>query len=66
VPRRNDLDHKHSRAIAKAIAEKLREALKPEPDQPERLKAQIERPRKLEERAPSIFPGAEHRKKPRR
>jgi hypothetical protein len=52
VPRRNDLDHKHSRAIAKAIAEKLREALKPEPDQPERLKAQIERLRKLEQRAP--------------
>lgn len=73
MPRRIDIDHKHSRAIAKEIAEKLRAALKPEraalkpePDPPERLKKQIDRLRNLEERSPSIVPGVEHRKKPRR
>ncbi|SDJ62499.1 hypothetical protein SAMN05216338_10571 [Bradyrhizobium sp. Rc2d] len=66
MPRRIDIDHKYSRAIAKEIGEKLRAALKPEPDQPESLKTQIERLRKLEERAPSIVPGTEHGNKPRR
>jgi len=66
VPRRIDIDHKHSRAIAKEIGDKLRAALKPEPDQPESLKTQIERLRKLEERSPSIVPGAERGAKPRR
>ncbi|RZN00650.1 hypothetical protein CWO91_33865 [Bradyrhizobium genosp. SA-3] len=66
MPRRVDIDHKHSRAIAKEIGEKLRAALKPEPDQPESLKTQIERLRKLEERSPSIVPGTEHGNKLRR
>ncbi|RXG90360.1 hypothetical protein [Bradyrhizobium zhanjiangense] len=66
MPRRIDIDHKHSRAIAKEIGEKLRATLKPEPDQPERFKAQIERLRKLDERSPSIVAGTEHGNKSRR
>jgi hypothetical protein len=40
--RRIDIDHKPSRAIAKEIGDKLRGVLKPEPEQPESLKTQIE------------------------
>jgi hypothetical protein len=66
MPRRVDIDPKHSRAIAKEIGERLRGELQPEPEQPESLKAQIEGLRELDGRSPSIVPGAEDGKKPRR
>jgi hypothetical protein len=49
-----DIDHKHSRAIAREIGEKLRASLKPEPEVPARLRKQLDRLRELEERAHPI------------
>jgi hypothetical protein len=60
MPRRIDIDPKHSRAIIRVIGQQLRASLKPEPEQPESLRAQIERLRELEERSPSIVPADEH------
>lgn len=53
MPDRIDIDHKHSRAILKVIGQQLRASLKLEPEQPESLRAQIERLRDLEERPPN-------------
>lgn len=53
MPDRIDIDHKHSRAILKVIGRQLRASLKLEPEQPESLRAQIERLRELEERPPN-------------
>lgn len=63
---RIDIDYVHSRAIVRVIGKRLRASLKPEPELPARLKTQIDRLRKLEERSSSIVPDAEHWKKPRR
>jgi hypothetical protein len=63
---RIDIDYVHSRAIVREIGERLRAALKPEPDLPARLKMQIDRLRELEEQSPSIVPGAERWDKTRR
>ena len=63
---RIDIDSKHSRAIVQEIGERLRAFLQEEPEPPERLRAQINRLRELEERSSPIVPGAEHWKKPRR
>ena len=46
-----DIDHKQSRAIVQKIGERLRTALTPEPDVPERLRKQIDRLREMEERS---------------
>ena len=46
-----DIDHKHSLAIVQKIGERLRTALKPEPDMPARLRKQIDRLREMEERS---------------
>ncbi|MGY4400763.1 hypothetical protein [Bradyrhizobium sp. USDA 3315] len=48
MPHRIDVDHKHSRAIINVIGKELRASLKPEPEQPESLRAQLERLRELE------------------
>ena len=48
MPHRIDIDHKHSRAIINVIGKELRASLKPEPEQPESLRAQLERLRELE------------------
>ena len=66
VRNRVDLDYIYRRAIIQEIGERLRASLKPEPELPARLRTQINRLRELEERSPSIVPGAEHGKKPRR
>jgi hypothetical protein len=55
---RIDIDYVHSRAIVREVGERLRASLKPEPEPPARLKMQIDRLRELEERLPSIVPGA--------
>ncbi|WP_210161845.1 hypothetical protein, partial [Bradyrhizobium elkanii] len=49
MPHRIDIDHKHSRAILKVVGQQLRASLKLELEQPESLRAQIERLRALEE-----------------
>jgi hypothetical protein len=54
---RIDIDHKHIWAIVREIGEKLRASLKPEPELPASLRAQIDRLRELE--------AAEHWNKPR-
>ena len=48
MPRHIDMDPKHSRAINRVIGQQLRALLKPEPEQPESLRAQLERLRELE------------------
>src|SRR5215475_5165535 len=48
IPHRIGIDHKHSRAIINVIGKELRASLKPEPEQPESLRAQLERLRELE------------------
>ena len=53
-----DIDYVHCRAILWEVGEKLRASLKPEPELPTRLKMQIDRLRELEDRPPSIVPGA--------
>ena len=53
---RIDIDSKHSRAIVQEIGERLRAFLQEEPEPPERLRAQINRLRELEEQSPSIIP----------
>ncbi|MBR1128410.1 hypothetical protein [Bradyrhizobium iriomotense] len=63
MPRRIDIDHKHSRAIINVIGKELRASLKPEPEQPESLRAQLERLRDLE--SPLIVPADEHGEKGR-
>jgi hypothetical protein len=65
VRNRVDLDHTHSRAIVREIGERLRASLKPEPELPASLGAQIDRLRELEEQSPSIIPAAERWDKPR-
>jgi hypothetical protein len=45
---RIDIDHIHSRAIVREIGERLGAALKPEPELPASLKAQIDRLRELD------------------
>jgi len=52
-----DIDHIHSRAIVREIGERLRASLKPEPELPASLRAQIDRLREFE--------AAEHWNKPR-
>ena len=52
---RIDIDSKHSRAIVQEIGERLRAFLQEEPEPPERLIAQINRLRELEEQSPSII-----------
>jgi hypothetical protein len=52
---RIDIDHQHSRAIVQEIGERLRAVLTEEPELPERLGAQIDRLRQLEEQSPSII-----------
>jgi len=52
---RIDIDSKHSRAIVQEIGERLRAFLQEEPEPPERLRAQINRLRELEEQSPSII-----------
>jgi hypothetical protein len=59
MPTHKDIDHNHSRAIMKVIGQQLRASLKPEPEQPEGLRGQIERLRELEERSPAIVPADE-------
>jgi hypothetical protein len=59
MPTHRDIDHNHSRAIMKVIGQQLRASLKPEPEQPESLRGQIERLRELEERSPAIGPADE-------
>jgi len=66
VRNRVDLDYIYRRAIIQEIGERLRASLKPEPELPARLRTQINRLGELEERSPSIVPGAEHWKKPGR
>ena len=63
---RIDIDPKHSRAIVQEIGERLRAFLQEEPEPPERLIAQINRLRELEEQSPSIIPSAERWDKLRR
>ncbi|WP_168193421.1 hypothetical protein [Bradyrhizobium sp. NAS96.2] len=53
MPDRIDIDRKHCRAILRVIGQQLRASLKLEPEQPESLKAQIERLRELEEGSPN-------------
>jgi hypothetical protein len=53
MPDRIDIDHKHCRAILRVIGQQLRASLKLEPEQPESLRAQIERLRELEEGSPN-------------
>jgi hypothetical protein len=55
-----DIDHIHSRAIVREIGERLRASLKPEPELPASLRAQIEQIDRLRE-----FEAAEHWNKPR-
>jgi len=43
-----DIDHIHSRAIVREIGERLRASLKPEPELPASLRAQIDRLREFE------------------
>ena len=66
MPNRIDIDHTHSRAIAREIGERLHASLKPEPELPTRFTKQIDRLRELKERSPLIVPSAEHWKTPRR
>jgi len=61
---RIDIDHKHSRAIAQEIGERLRAFQ--EPELPGSLRTQIDRLRELEEQSPSIIPAAERWDKRRR
>jgi hypothetical protein len=63
---RIDIDPKHSRAIVQEVGERLRAALKEEPECPGSLRTQIDRLRELEEQSPSIVPAAEHWDKRRR
>ena len=49
---RIDIEHRHSRAIVQEIGERLRAVLTEEPELPERLGAQIDRLRQLEEQSP--------------
>jgi len=56
---RIDIEHRHSRAIVQEIGERLRAVLTEEPELPERLRAQIDRLRQLEEQSPSIIPNGE-------
>ncbi|MGF6307122.1 hypothetical protein ABIB82_007011 [Bradyrhizobium sp. i1.8.4] len=63
---RIDIDYVHSRAIVRAIGERLQASLKPETELSPKLKMQIDRLRELEEQSPSIIPAAERRDKPRR
>jgi len=49
----------HSRAIVREIGERLRAALKQEPELSAGLKMQIDRLRELEEQSPSMVPDAE-------
>jgi hypothetical protein len=56
MPTHKDIDHNHGRAIMRVIGQQLRASLKPEQEQPESLRGQIERLRKLEERSPAIVP----------
>src|SRR5262249_17062640 len=58
MPHHIDIAHKHSRAIINVIGKELRASLKPEPEQPESLRAQLERLRDLE--SPLIVPADEH------
>jgi hypothetical protein len=53
---RIDINHTHSRAIAKEIGEQLRLILGRERELPANLKTQIARLRELEEQSPSIVP----------
>ncbi|MGY8704921.1 hypothetical protein RAD16_04150 [Bradyrhizobium sp. 18BD] len=48
MPYRIDIDHKHSRAIINVIGKELRASLKPEQEQPESVRAKLERLRELE------------------
>ena len=57
MPHRIDIDHTNSRAIVREIGERLRASLKPEPELPASLRAQIDRLREFE--------AAEHWNKPR-
>jgi len=59
MPTHKDIDHNHGRAIMRVIGQQLRASLKPEQEQSESLRGQIERLRKLEERAPAIVPADE-------
>jgi len=59
MPTHKDIDHNHGRTIMKVIGQQLRVSLKPEPEQPESLRRQIERLRRLEERSPAIVPADE-------
>ena len=52
---RIDIDSKHSRAIVQEIGERLRAFLQEEAETPERLRAQINQLRELEEQSPSII-----------
>ena len=52
---RIDIDSKHSRAIVQEIGERLRAFLQEEPEPPERLIAQINRLRELDEQLPSVI-----------
>jgi hypothetical protein len=65
MPNRINIDHAHSRAIVREIGERLGASLKPEPELPASLRAQIDRLRELEEQSPSIIPAAERWDKPR-
>ena len=56
---RTDIDPKHSRAIVQEVGERLRAAVKEEPECPGSLKTQIDRLRELEDQSPSIVPAAE-------
>jgi hypothetical protein len=56
---RIDIDSKHSRAIVQEIGERLHVFLQEVPEPPERLRAQIDRLRELEEQSPSTIPAAE-------
>ena len=60
IPHRIGIDHKHSRAIINVIGKELRASLKPEPEQAESLRAQLERLRDLES---LIVPADEHGEK---
>jgi hypothetical protein len=55
-----DIDYVHSRAIVRAIGERLGTSLRPEPELPASFKMQIGRLRQLEEQSPSIVPDMEH------
>jgi hypothetical protein len=52
-------DKERAALIMKVIGQQLRASLKPEQEQPESLRDQIERLRELEERSPAIVPAGE-------